>query len=512
VAFFDYDSDGWLDILVLNGSRLDASAVPPGTSNRLYRNNRDGTFTDVTEKAGLTRQGWAQGVTIGDYNNDGHEDIFITYYGQNVLYRNNGDGTFTDVTKEAGLLHEGTRWGSGCTFIDYNRDGHLDLFVANYVDFDVKRVGRPGANRGCTYKTHPVFCGPRGLTTPHQHIYRNNGDGTFRDVTAEAFGILEGNNSFAMSAIATDLDNDGWPDIFVACDSTASFYFHNRQNGTFHDDALERGISLAENGQVQAGMGVAVGDYNLDGNLDLFKTHFAEDTNELYRNDGTGNFEVATLHAGLGVETRYVSWGAGIVDLDNDGWPDLFFVTGSPYPGIEKKLPAMADKGPRVIFRNLGNGKFEEMMEGAGPGVYEHHSSRGCAFGDFDNDGDMDVLIMNMNGPPSLLRNDLQKTDKPRHWLKVKLIGVKSNRSAIGARITAAYGGRKQAQEVHAQSSYFSVNDSRLHFGLGDFDKADLEVRWPNGGVEKFAEVPAGKLITIREGEGIIRSEAFPPA
>ncbi|HEU5023098.1 MAG TPA: CRTAC1 family protein [Bryobacteraceae bacterium] len=512
VAFFDYDNDGWLDILVLNGSRLDTSAIPPDTTNRLYKNNRDGTFTDVTEKAGLIRQGWAQGVTIGDYNNDGHEDIFITYYGQNVLYRNNGDGTFTDVTKAAGLLHEGTRWGSGCTFIDYDRDGNLDLFVGNYVDFDVNKVGRPGANRGCTYKTHPVFCGPRGLKTPSQYIYRNNGDGTFRDATAEAFGILEGHNSFAMSAIATDLDNDGWPDIFVACDSTASFYFHNRHNGTFHDDALERGISLAENGQVQAGMGVAVGDYNLDGNLDLFKTHFAEDTNELYRNDGTGNFEVATLHAGLGVETRYVSWGAGIVDLDNDGWPDLFFVTGSPYPGIEKKVPAMQDKGPRVIFRNLGNGKFEEMMEGAGPGIYEHHSSRGCAFGDFDNDGDMDILIMNMNEPPSLLRNDLQKMDKSRHWLKVKLIGVKSNRSAIGGRVTASYGGKKQAQEVHAQSSYFSVNDSRLHFGLGDFDKADLEVRWPNGGVEKFAGVAAGRLITIREGEGIIRGEAFPAA
>ena len=509
VAFFDYDNDGWLDLLVLNGSRLDIASVPPGTTNRLYRNNRDGTFIDVTEKAGLIRSGWAAGVTIGDYNNDGFEDVFITYYGQNVLYRNNGDGTFTDVTKAAGLLHEGTRWGSGCTFIDYNKDGHLDLFVGNYVDFDIAKVGKPGANRGCTYQTYPVFCGPRGLTPPRQYMYRNNGDGTFRDAT-EAFGLLEGRNSFAMSAAAADLDNDGWPDIFVACDSTPSFFFHNRHNGTFHDDALERGIALAENGQVQAGMGVAIGDFNLDGNLDLFKTHFAEDTSELYVNDGTGNFEVATLRAGLGVETRYVGWGAGMVDLDNDGWPDIFVVTGSPYPGIEKHVPAMADRTPRVIFRNLGNGKFEELLEGAGSGVSALHSSRGCAFGDFDNDGDMDVLIMNMNEPPSLLRNDLQQGDRPRHWIKVKLIGTKSNRSAIGSRVVASYGGRKHAQEVMAQSSYFSVNDPRLHFGLGELATVDIEVRWIGGGVEEFPGIEADRLIVIREGDGIVRSEAFP--
>jgi hypothetical protein len=509
VAFIDYDNDGWMDLFVLNGSRLDASSVPPGTTNRLYRNNRDGTFTDVTEKAGLVRSGWAAGVTVGDYNNDGFEDIFITYYGQNVLYRNNGDGTFTDVTKAAGLLHEETRWGSGCTFIDYNRDGFLDLFVGNYVDFAVDKVGKPGANRGCTYKTFPVFCGPRGLVAPRQYMYRNNGDGTFREAP-EAFGLLEGRNSFAMSAVACDLDNDGWPDIFVACDSTPSFYFHNRQNGTFHDDALERSIALAENGQVQAGMGVAVGDFNLDGNLDLFKTHFAEDTSELYVNDGTGNFEVATLRAGLGVETRYVGWGTGMVDLDNDGWPDIFLVTGSPYPGIEKKVPAMEDRTPRIIFRNLGNGKFEELLDGAGPAIPERHSSRGCAFGDFDNDGDMDILIMNMNEPPSLLRNDLQKGDKPRHWIKVKLIGTKSNRSAIGSRVIAHYGGKQQAQEVNAQSSYFSVNDQRLHFGLGEHSKVDISVRWISGRSDEFANLDPDRLIVIREGEGIIHSESFP--
>ena len=509
VAFFDYDNDGWLDIFVLNGSRLDGA--PAGTSNRLYRNNRDGTFLDVTREAGLFRTGWAAGVTVGDYNNDGHEDLFITYWGHNALYRNNGNGTFTDVTEQAGLAQAARHWGSGCTFVDYDRDGKLDLFVANYVDFDMAHTPKPGDNGNCIYADLPVFCGPRGLKPPaQQFLFRNNGNGTFSDVS-RASGIARAKGSFAMSAVAADFDNDGWPDIFVACDSTPSYFFRNNHDGTFREEGLGRGVALSADGMVQAGMGVAVGDFNLTGNLDLFKTHFMDDTHDLYLNDGQGNFDVVTARAGLAVETRYIGWGAGIVDLDNDGWPDIFVVTGSPYPGLDKNGGGIPFRTPRLVFRNLGNGRFEELIGEAGPGVAALHSSRGCAFGDFDNDGDVDVVVVNMNEPPSLLRNDLKHSGSPRHWLKVKLIGAQCNRSAIGCRVTVHYGGRKQAQEVSAQSSYYSVNDSRLHFGLGEADRADITVRWLGGAPENFPNVPLDRLIVIHQGHGIVHAGPMHP-
>ncbi len=323
----------------------------------------------------------------------------------------------------------------------------------------------------------PVNCGPRGLPPGFVQLYHNNGDGTFTDVSRQS-GVAAATRSYPMTAVAADYDNDGWPDIYVACDSTPSWLFRNQHDGTFREEALERGVALSEDGLEQAGMGVGVGDYDLDGNLDIFKTHFADDTNVLYRNDGKGNFDDVTIRAGIGVETRYVGWGAGIVDLDNDGLPDLFFVTGSVYPEVERKLPAYPFRTPRLVFRNLGDGRFEELIEEAGPGVAAAHTSRGCAFGDFDNDGDMDILVMNMNEPPSLLRNDVSGGG---HWLKVLLVGVTSNRSAIGARVVARYGGRTQAQEVTAQSSFYSANDRRLHFGLGAAASADLAIRWPNG-------------------------------
>ncbi len=492
-AFIDYDCDGWVDIFVLNGSLV--AGAPEGTSNRLYRNNRNGTFTDVTEKAGLLRSGWASAVCIGDYDNDGFDDLFITYYGQNVLYRNNGNGSFTDVTEKAGLLHPKPRWGSGCTFIDYNRDGYLDLFVAHYLDFDLAHAPPAGSNSNCAWRGVPVMCGPRGFPTVPASLYRNNGNGTFTDVS-DASGISKARGSYGMTAVAADFDNDGWPDIYVACDSTPSFLFRNNHDGTFKELGLETGVALNEDGMEQAGMGLGIGDYNLDGNLDIIKTHFTDDTSILYKNNGKGMFDDVTIQSGLAVETRFVSWGTGMADLDNDGLPDIFIVTGGVYPELEAKLPSYPVKGPRIIFRNLGGGKFEELFDLAGPAVSAPHVSRGCAFGDFDNDGDLDILIVNLNEPPSLLRND---TSGKNHWLKLKLVGTQSNRSAIGARVTAKYGERQQVQEVLSQSSYYSANDLRLHFGLGAATSADLEIRWPNGGRQSLTGVKANQILTVKE-------------
>jgi len=503
-AFFDYDNDGWIDIFILGGRLLEST--PPGSGNHLYRNNRDGTFTDVTAKSGLGDPGWANGVCVGDYNNDGFEDLFLTYYGHNRLYRNNGDGTFTDVTAQAGLLHSGNRFGTGCTLLDYNRDGYLDLFVANYVEFDLATAPRPNIHVAtCSYQGVAVYCGPRGLPIPTHALYRNNGDGTFTDVSTTS-GIDKVRTSYGLTAVSLDVDEDGWPDILLAADSTPSLLFMNNRDGTFREEALIRGLAVSSNGQEMAGMGIASGDYDLDGHIDIFKTHYQMQSNGLYHATGKGDFDDVTVESGIGVERRFVSWGDCILDLDNDGWPDIFYVTGNVYPELERVFSRFPARSQPILFRNLRNGTFTEIGEEAGPAFAAHHSSRGCAFGDFDNDGDIDILVMNQNEPPSLLRNDAPATN---HWIKVRLEGTKSNRSAIGARVLVHYGEHVQAQQVMSQSSYLSSNDPRLHFGLGREGIVSIEIHWPSGNVENYRTLPANQLVTIRESTGMVEGRPF---
>ncbi len=503
LGFFDFDQDGWLDIYLSNGDRLDAT-WPPGKAptTHLYKNNRDGTFTDVTEKSGVGRTGWQTGVCVGDYDNDGWDDLFCTFWGHNILFHNNGDGTFTDVTAKAGLAQDRVRWSAGCAWLDYDRDGHLDLFVCNYILFDRAKVPVPGESTFCQWKGMPVMCGPRGLPADTNQLYHSNGDGTFTDVS-EKSGILEPGPRYSISAASYDFDNDGWPDIYVAVDSEPSMLFRNNRDGTFTDISVMAGCAYNEDGQEQAGMGIAVGDYDCDGWLDIFKTNFSDDTCDLYHNNGDGTFSDVTFSAGIGVNTQYVAWGCGFIDYDNDGWPDIFQANGHVYPEVNKTQSGQAFKVPRVVYRNLGNGRFQDLSAEMGPGITERFASRGAAFGDYDNDGDVDVLVLNMNDLPSLLRND---GGNKKHWVKIKLLGTKCNRTAIGARVRVVTGSHSQISEVASGGSVMSQSDLRLHFGLGDAQFADLiEVKWPTTqAIERFTHVAADQIITIREGSGII--------
>ncbi len=501
VAFFDYDNNGWTDVFVMSGTRLEGFPKGKEPTNHLYRNNKNGTFSDVTDKANLRRTGWGSSVAVGDYDNDGNEDLFLTYYGNNVLYRNNGNGTFTDATAKAGFPTSGVRWGSGATFIDYDRDGRLDLFVANYLKFDTTIALEPGKGSNCFWKGIAVNCGPKGLPTDTNLLYRNNGNGTFTDVS-EKSGISKVGGRYSMTAVVMDFNNDGWADIYVACDSTASTLYRNNKDGTFTDVSLESGTAYNEDGNAQAGMGITVGDYDNNGFPDIFKTHFADDLPILYKNSGRDFFDDASRLAGFD-HTRYVQWGTGFADFDNDGWADILTVTGNVYPEVEKFFKEYPHRSPRLVYQNLGNGRFRDVSAQTGAGISEPKSSRGCAFGDYDNDGDVDVLVMNMNEPPLLLRNNL-KSDN--HWLTMKLVGTKSNRSAIGSRVVIKNGKRVQTQEVTAQTSYYSHNDLRLHFGLGANRQVDsIEIRWANGQTEVIKNIAADKFITIKEGNGIIK-------
>ena len=494
-AFFDYDNDGWPDIFLVNGTTLEAH---DGTSsNRLLHNNRDGTFTDITRRARLTRTGWGQGVCIGDYDNDGYDDLFVTYWGQNVLYHNNGDGTFTDVTGKAGLLTKDVQWGAGCAFLDYDGDGKLDLFVTNYIDLDLKTAPLPGTG-SCLFQGMPVNCGPQGLPRARNHLFHNNGDGTFTDVTQQA-GIGNAPASYGLGVLVGDFDNDGRPDIYVANDSDMSFMFWNNGDGTFTEGGLEAGVATSRDGRNQSGMGVSAADYNCDGLLDIFKTNFSDDLPNLYRNLGKRFFEEATQPAGLTAYSRLLGWGCGFFDFNNDGWPDILYVNGHVYPEIDRLNGPAHYKQPKVLYENLGNGKFRDVSPEAGPGLASVASSRGCAFGDYDNDGCIDVLINPVNSRPQLLRC---KSTTGNNWTTLKFIGTKSNRSAIGTRVKCVTGDHTQTDEVRSGGSFYSQNDLRIHFGIGKAARIDLlEVRWPSGRVDQFTGISANKSLTIVEGK-----------
>jgi hypothetical protein len=505
VAIFDYDNDGWPDIFLVNGTRLDEKSVANAPSNRLYHNNHDGTFSDVTAKAGLIATGWGQGVCVGDYDNDGWEDLYVTYYGKNRLYHNN-HGVFAEVAEKAGIAGSGKAWGTGCAFVDYDRDGKLDLVVANYVDFDLATAPAPGERPTCIWKGVPVMCGPRGLAGAKNILYHNRGNGTFEDVTTKAhLDRTDGHYAFSVSTL--DFDEDGWPDIFIACDSTPSILYRNNHDGTFTDVAVTAGAAFNEDGREQAGMGSTVADFNGDGHLDIFKTNFSDDTSTLYRNNGDGTFTDATAAAGLGLYTQYLGWGTMFFDFDNDGWPDLILVNGHVYPEVDSQHLGSSYKEPRILYRNNGDGTFSDISASAGAGIKAAASSRGLAVGDLWNDGRMSAVISNMNAAPSLLVNQIRNSN---HWIAIRTVGTKSNRDGIGARIRVKTPSRILVDEVRSGSSYDSNSDMRVHFGLGAATKIEwVEIRWPSGLEERFANIAPDRIQTLKEGSG---TPVDPPA
>ena len=506
VAIFDYDNDGWPDIFLVNGTVLHGEVQKDSKpTSHLFHNNHDGTFTDVTAHAGLTDTAWGQGVCAGDYDNDGYEDLYVTAYGKNRLYHNEGNGTFKEVAEQAGVAGTGKLWGTGCAFVDYDRDGKLDLAVANYVSFDLAAMPAPGETASCVWKGVPVMCGPRGLASSPNILYHNLGNGKFADVSkASGFEKTPGHYCFSVSTI--DYDEDGWPDIFMACDSTPAILYRNNHDGTFTDTAADTGVAFNEDGREQAGMGSTIGDYDGDGHLDIFKTNFSDDTASLYRNTGDHSFSDVTFPSGIGINTQYLGWGTMFIDVDNHGWSDLLLVNGHVYPEVDSGNMGSAYREPRVLYRNLGNGKFKDISRNSGPGITQPEPGRGLAIGDLWNDGRLEAVVNDVSDFPLLLVN-LAKNDN--HWLGIRLIGVESNRDGIGARIRVAGSepnSRIWVDEVRSGSSYDSNNDIRLHFGLGHETRvASIEVRWPSGRDEEFPGVAADQIITLKEGSGKLK-------
>jgi hypothetical protein len=498
VAMFDYDGDGLQDLFFVNGTTLEGFPAGQEPRPHLYRNTGGARFEDVTVAAGLNDQfGWGQGACAGDYDNDGFPDLFVTYYGRNRLFHNTGRGRFEDVTATAGLAEPGTRWGTGCAFLDYDRDGRLDLFAANYIDLDLATAPTPD-NGLCRYKGEPVACGPPGLKGGKNALYRNAGNGRFTDVS-EASGILRSAGTFGLGASTLDFDNDGWTDLYVANDSNPSALYRNRQDGTFEDIAVKAGCAYSQDGKPQAGMGVGIGDFDRNGTSDILKTNFAGDTTTLYANTGDGFCEDRTFDSGLGLNTRWLGWGAGFADFDNDGWLDIFLTNGHVYPEVRKLRTEAGYEQRKVVYRNSG-GRFEDVTDRLGPPATTPKAGRGAAFGDIDNDGTVDVAINNVHDTPDLF---LTKASVANRWLLLRLVGTRSNRSAIGARVRIVTGRESQVYEVRGGGSYLSQNDLRVHAGLGPAQQADrVEVRWPNGLEEAWENVTSNQIVTLEEGRG----------
>ena len=507
VILFDYDRDGWLDIYFTNAPSVEMAVKGQKSRGALYRNNHDGTFTDVTDKAGIGTPCFAMGGAVGDFDNDGWPDLYVTCLGGNVLYRNNGDGTFTDVTAKAGVADG--RWSTGAAFGDYDGDGFLDLMVTNYVDFHLNDLPGFGNSPNCKYRGLDVQCGPRGLKGAGDALFHNNGDGTFTDVSKSA-GVSDPNGYYGLGVLWADFNNTGRPDIYVANDSTPKFLYKNEGNGKFKEIGLESGTAVSEDGSEQASMGLAIGDYLHTGRPSLYVTNFENENNLLYRNDGDWNFTEVSYASGVALPSLpWVKWGDAFVDFDNDGWLDLIAVSGQVYPQVDSLPSGGGYRQPKLLHLNQQNGTFCDASDLAGPALMERRVSRGLAVGDLFNDGNVDVVINDLDGSPMILRNH---GVVGRHWISLELAGVKSNRLAIGARIKIVAGGMTQTDEIHSGGSYLSQNDLRVHFGLGSATKVDsVEIRWPGGATETLKDLAADKFYSVLEGKGIVPPEQIRP-